>query len=182
MKLTQKDIDRFWAKVRKGPGCWEWTAARLGGYGIFQLNKKAEKAHRVSWFLAHGDGPPSSAFVMHKCDNRRCVRPSHLMIGTHADNMKDMVSKGRQAVGDRHGSKTHPESVARGDRNGSRSRPERLMRGEKVNTAKLVADQVREIRLRFSNGENKSELSRRYGVSRFNIGCIINRTTWRHVT
>ena len=86
--------ERFWSKVNKTEGCWEWTAYRNDlGYGFISLNGKAERSHRVSIFLSSGKWPEKH--VLHKCDNPPCVRPDHLYEGTDADNMADMKARGR---------------------------------------------------------------------------------------
>lgn len=89
--------DRFWARVQRGDGCWEWTG-RLNehGYGGLWFRRKMDRAHRVAWTLTNGE-IPAGLCVLHHCDNRRCVRPDHLFVGTQLDNMRDMVAKGRQA-------------------------------------------------------------------------------------
>lgn len=92
--------DRFWSKVKKGPGCWEWQAAcDPDGYGRFG----GKLAHRTAWLLTNGDAGASC--LLHKCDNPPCVRPDHLFLGTRADNLADMRRKGRErhARGERAG-------------------------------------------------------------------------------
>mgnify|MGYP001213333075 CR=1 FL=1 len=98
--------ERFWEKVNKTETCWLWTAS-VGshGYGVIGIGKRCEGtacSHRYSYELNCGPIPPDMQ-VLHKCDNRRCVNPSHLFLGTQDDNIKDCISKRRLAVGVRHG-------------------------------------------------------------------------------
>jgi hypothetical protein len=93
---------KFWKKVSRGSDdeCWNWTGyTNKSGYGSFRIGNEIKLAHRVSWFLYNGE-IPAEIFVCHKCDNSRCVNPKHLFLGTPDDNMKDMVSKNRQAKGE----------------------------------------------------------------------------------
>jgi len=85
---------RFWSNVEKGLSCWNWTGSRsTNGYGRIHFLGKRRAAHRVSWLIHHGEFP--SMCVLHTCDNRLCVNPQHLWLGTARDNAQDMVAKGR---------------------------------------------------------------------------------------
>jgi len=86
---------RFWAKVHFTDSCWEWTAS-LGqeGYGAFRFDGLMRLAHRMAWLLTHG-ALAAEQQVLHSCDNRRCVRPSHLFLGTQHDNLQDAIAKQR---------------------------------------------------------------------------------------
>lgn len=96
VNIDDSVIARFWAKVEKGDGCWEWNAARnRGGYGQLQIGRRPYVAHRVSWTIANGP-IPDGLIVRHTCDNPPCVRPDHLETGTLKDNAQDTVLRGRK--------------------------------------------------------------------------------------
>lgn len=157
-------IERFEQKVDKSPGhgpngdCWVWTAStKYWGYGAISVPGKGVRgAHRVSYELTHGPIPPGM-FVLHRCDNPPCVNPDHLILGTPADNIRDMIARGRKKIGV-------------------------MPKGMGHHRAKLTDSQVIEIRrLWDSGGATKLGLSKQFGVSRPVIRGIVERRSWRHI-
>jgi hypothetical protein len=159
VNITETDQDRFWSKVTKGPGCWEWQACRNKlGYGMFLLNRRSQLAHRVSAVIA-GMKLDRGLEVMHTCDNPCCVNPAHLRVGTHRDNMRDAIEKGRMKplTCDR------PTVFMGCDPNARRSCRQ-----------KVTDDEVRAIRiLAFAEGWSYKRLSRHFGISDTAIGFIV---------
>lgn len=97
---------RFWSKVEilGSDDCWEWQGSiRPNGYGQINVNGIPRRAHRISWELAHGlisaGNGTHGTCICHKCDNRKCVNPAHLFLGSQRDNIVDMYRKGRRGIG-----------------------------------------------------------------------------------
>lgn len=132
---------RFWRWVDKSGDCWLWMGAREGfGYGVFSIGTgRTVGAHRYSWQSTRGE-IPSGMFVCHHCDVPACVRPDHLFLGTHTDNMVDMVKKGRyaRAKACSAGHPWTPESTRPIVVNGRPSRRCRICRRERDAAAKAA--------------------------------------------
>lgn len=164
--LTEKLLKRFWDKVDKHApnGCWEWTAANSGGkrpYGQFFIlnpdgSRQLYQAHRVSWLIQHGSIPSSNIDLCHKCDNPKCVNPSHLFLGSRKENMEDCKRKGRNS-------------------------PPPVRRGERANSAKLTEKDVRYIRSRPKRYGLFTELAAVFDVDTRTIENIWYRRTWKHI-
>lgn len=133
--------------------CIDHKGATTDGYGVVKRGGKTVRAHRFAYCSAKGIDLEAirGRVVMHACDNRLCVNPDHLSLGSHADNCADKVGKGRQA------------------------------RGERSGNSKLSDNQVRLIKTLFERGETNAEIARCYGVSAMCIGRIRNGTTWGHL-
>jgi len=89
---------RFWGLVKQAPEdlCWEWQGPLGGGgYGHIRYAGRTIGAHRASWEIAHGRKATRGLVIRHACDNRKCVRPSHLTLGTYAENVRDAFERGR---------------------------------------------------------------------------------------
>lgn len=97
-KLTELQKGYFWNKVAitaNDEKCWEWTGSLARKhYGLLRLNGKLFRSHRISYLIYTGVDP-NQLCVLHSCDNPKCVNPKHLSLGTHGNNMEDMVLKGR---------------------------------------------------------------------------------------
>lgn len=162
--------------------CILWQKCRnRKGYGQVRRNGKTYLAHRWAWEQVNGP-IPDGLCVLHHCDNPPCVNQEHLFLGTATDNNADRDQKGRarggRVMGDKNGSRLHPETRATGERNGSRTKPERLPRGEQHGCAKLTEAQVLMIR---SDSRSLRLISADYGVSPTLISRIKSRQRWAHI-
>ena len=151
MRKSDELLGRFWGKVNIGsPGdCWQWAACKeKDGYGHFGRDGKMRRAHRLSWQFTYGDIPEGMC-VLHRCDNPGCVNPSHLFLGTHADNMHDAAQKGR---------------LAHGEENGRH---------------KLTGEDVLEIRELLAKGAlTQQNIADEFGVSQAHVSYIKHGKTW----
>lgn len=173
-------------KINTKTGCWEWTGALTSfGYGNLVIKEGSQRrrvmAHRTAYQMFVGE-IPTGLCVCHHCDDRRCVNPFHLFIGSRADNNADMTRKKRNAFGDRNGQWTHPERRATGSRNGCFTKPECRPRGERNGRARLSTSDICEIRRIYaSGGITQKQLAKRYGVATSAIWYIVKGYHWKHV-
>lgn len=160
---TRTVEQRFWAKVdrRETHQCWPWRGAynNRSKHGQFAWRNSEPRrrgvlvgAHRAAWLLTHGP-IPDGLHVCHRCDYPPCCNPAHLFLGTHQDNMRDSVQKGRAKF-------------------------PKPRRGEANNKAKLTWPLVREVRRAYLAGETLSSLSRRLDVARSTLREVVDAKTW----
>jgi hypothetical protein len=151
--IEQRAYRRFWKYIHKTDTCWLWQGGvDEFGYGRIKIGDAAPRAHRLSYEMAFGP-IPDDLVVMHMCDVPACVRPDHLRLGTKDENAKDRDQKRRGG--------TH---------------------GERNVHAKLSADQVREIRRRWTGDYGQmSALCREYGIKAPALYAIVRRTGWKHL-
>ena len=150
----------FGRTVKNEMGCMEYSGCIQGnGYARATVMRKTDYAHRHVYRLFVGD-IPKGADVCHSCDNRRCINPDHLFLGTRKENMQDAVSKGRQARG--------------------RVLSEKKQ-GELSYLAKLKVSDVLSIRAKRLLGIATKTLAIEFHISSDNIRRIVRRDTWRHI-
>ena len=156
-RLTTEEM--FWVRVEKTATCWLWHGViRPDGYGNFSPTpRKIIMAHRFSYTLTHGPIPPNMV-IMHTCDTPACVNPSHLRIGTLAENTRDTWVKGR-------------------------AKPGRFPKGSAHWRAKFTEDEILRIRHLHDTGQaTLAELTKQYNVWKSTMFCIVHRRTWKDVT
>lgn len=148
---------RFWRQVELvESGCAEWMGDRRteGGYGRVRVSGLGlRRAHRVAWVLAKREAIPTGLDVCHRCDNPPCCRPSHLFLGTVADNLADARAKGRMVK--------PPDPT-----------------GEKNPAAILTAERAGQIRFLIDNGWERADVATCFGVSKACVQDIFKRRSW----
>lgn len=146
----------FWDRACPEPnsGCWlyDFRPHYRTGYVQLKFHQRMIDAHRLAWELAVGP-IPAGLSVLHRCDVRICVRPSHLFLGTQADNMRDMAAKGRGCPGEKNG------------------------------FSRVTESQVLAIRTLWAGGRlSQRAIGERFGISQNNVSHICRRQTWTHIT
>lgn len=147
--------DRFWEKVKIGDAdeCWEWQGAiTKRGYGNFRYKNSPVYTHRVAWQLTNGF-IPDGKYILHNCDNPKCVNPKHLRVGTQQDNVTDMVKRNRNAKGQKNGMAKLTDEIV-------------LKIIQLWNNSKLTAPQIAKV----------------MGTTKGTIHGIAHREIWRHIT
>lgn len=153
---TSKDIIRFWEKVnieKNSKDCWEWIAScRKDGYGQFHIggnHGNTIPSHRTAWEMTYGP-IPDGLWVLHKCDNRKCCNPSHLYVGTRADNERDKIIRNR------------------------------IVKGEDSKISKLSYKGVAQIREMYTSGDyTQQEIADIFNVCQSSISRIMSCETWK---
>ncbi len=156
-RFTTKE--RFWSKVDiKGDSeCWEWKKyIDRPGYGKFWFEERWQQAHRIAFILSGGIISEEKPHVLHKCDNPKCVNPSHLYAGNQTDNMRDRSARGRWRGGEQNGEKSHYAKLTNGD----------------VLKIRHLCD---------TTSLSQDKIALMFGVSRANIGYIKDRKSWTHI-
>lgn len=138
---------------RPADECWEWQGTLVGGYGQLRFGGSRYAAHRVSYEL-HKGPIPEGLYVCHACDNRACVNPAHLWLGTNEANMQDKLAKNRQAH----------------------------VIGRQQGTVKLHPPQVLVIRRLVREGVSQQAIARRFGISQSLVSRIASGKAWKHLS
>lgn len=160
IEYSQKDVARFWSKVRLPEiigmdECWEWQANKnKDGYGLFYANYKSIFAHRFAYTITV-EKIPLGLCVCHRCDNSACVNPDHLWLGSHVDNMDDMVLKGR--------------SASKCGVNNPRHR--------------LNNEDIKQIRALYKTGScTQQQIGNLFNISQREISYIVNHKAWKNIS
>jgi hypothetical protein len=153
--------EAFWKRVNRGSddACWEWSGFSKAGpknttpYGALGWKGKHSRAHRVAYEITNGP-IPEWKMVLHRCDNTLCCNPGHLYLGSHAQNMRDMVDRKRR------------KGIGCGERNGR---------------AKLTQEQAEEIRAEYAKGiRSQQSIANEYNISQFAVSQIVANKRYRN--
>jgi hypothetical protein len=148
--MARSNRERFFSKVEQSGDCLIWTKSTdRNGHGVFWVDGRLVGAHRAAWFFEYGEWPTTN--LLHSCDVYACVDVRHLRPGSQADNMADMVSKGRQSKGE--------------------ARP----------NSRLTADDVRTIRAEHESGARTADLARTFRVHRATVRDVVTGRRWKSV-
>lgn len=138
--------------IKTNSGCWEYAPTNPDGYGRFWYKNKVHPAHRLAYEFHTGNKIPKNMKVCHSCDNRCCINPEHLFLGTQKDNMDDMTKKGRdKRVGSKNG------------------------------FSKLTEKDIPIIRKLRKSGLTLKSIAKEFKVGSDTIGLVISNKTWKHV-
>lgn len=153
VELPTEKIAEFWARTERSGECLLWTGKRSGkGYGRVYINGRFAAAHRVAYEIANG-AIPDGMLIRHTCDTPPCVEPTHLLVGTQLDNMRDKMERGRH----------------------------RVQFGESHYRTSLTDEQVTEIRRMRADGFSFKSISDKIGASPTGVAAIANGRRWKHI-
>jgi hypothetical protein len=151
--IYEEARNRLLSCIKKENDCWIWQkSCFVDGYGQTSLKGKKVRAHRLSYFLFKGINP-GKLYVCHTCDNRKCINPDHLWLGTAKKNTQDSIIKGRSV----------------------------LLKGEKSYSSKLTEKEVKEIKELLKNGMYQRNIAKIYKVHQANICAINRKKIWSHI-
>lgn len=150
--MSPEQVYEYFLPEQRGDSCWEWQGviAKIG-YGQVVVNGRAVYGHRLAWEVTHGEIPEGMQ-VRHSCDNRKCVNPKHLSLGTFYDNMQDAIDRRRFRHSENHWN------------------------------AKLDSETVKEIRKLADSGQKHQSIADKFGITRSAVTNIANRKSWTSVS